>query len=235
MIPLTILHEDETLIAVEKPAGLATANVPAHEESVFSVVRQMLARGHRRGGPAEGAPFVGVVSRLDKPVSGVVVLAKTKDAAASLAEQFRERRVEKTYFAICEGRFPAAVGRWVDWTDTVERDSDATSGGSPKARLATLRARVVRRFGEVSLVELEPLTGRRHQLRAQLAARGCPIVGDRLYKARLPFPDGIALHASRLLIRHPSTGRPLELVSAFPGSWRPRFAPLLADIPRTGR
>lgn len=90
-----------------------------------------------------------------------------------------------------------------------------------------MRARVVRRAGEVSLVELSPETGRKHQLRIQLASRGCPIVGDRRYGARLPFPEGIALHARRLAFSHPATGRPVALEVPLPASWRNRFPPLL--------
>lgn len=276
MNSLTILHEDAELIAVAKPAGIATANVPAGEESVFSVVKKMLARRPRpkgtaaaegkrddgdsaavtfSGGALPGGPFLGVVSRLDKPVSGVVVLAKTRAAAASLAEQFRGRSVEKTYHAIVEGRFPAPLGQWVTWQDAIERpamgsdlragrgrshasaarpkdtDEDAAGGGRP----AELEARVLKRFGEVSIVELRPLTGRRHQLRAQCAAHGCPIVGDRMYGARLPFADGIALHAREIVVDHPATGRPCRFVAEFPEAWRPRFGPLLAAIPTAPR
>ncbi len=259
----TILHEDDSLIAVAKPAGIATANVPAGEESVFSLVRSLLARKSRKklpsagaeaaDGAAAGEPFLGVVSRLDKPVSGVVVLAKTRSAAASLAAQFRGRSVEKTYHAIVEGRFPAAVGQWVTWRDVIERPEEARGPGAGRGRPhasaarpadadedgedrglpAELRARVLKRFGEVSIVELRPLTGRRHQLRAQCAAHGCPIVGDRMYGARLPFPDGIALHARELAFDHPATGRPCRILAEFPEAWRPRFAPLIAAIADT--
>lgn len=264
MASITILHEDDSLIAVAKPAGIATANVPAGEESVFTVVRKMVARqprpkgkaaaeGERGGRPSGGEPFLGVVSRLDKPVSGVVVLAKTRDAAASLAAQFRERSIEKTYHAVVEGRFPSPVGQWVTWRDVVERPAadrdrrqgwgrpqasaartaDADDDGEDRGRPAELRARVLKRFGEVSIVELRPLTGRRHQLRAQCAAHGCPIVGDRMYGARLPFPDGIALHAREIAFDHPGTGHACRIVADFPEAWRPRFAPLINAIPET--
>ena len=264
MNSLTILHEDDSLIAVAKPAGIATANVPAGEESVFTVVRRMLVRRPRKKGPpAAGAdgddgtpsdqPFLGVVSRLDKPVSGVVVLAKTRAAAASLAAQFRGRSVEKTYHAIVEGRFPAAVRQWVTWQDLIQRPgsdrerrpgrgrphasaarpADMDEDGEDRGLPAELQATVLKRFGETSIVELRPMTGRRHQLRAQCAAHGCPIVGDRMYRARLPFPDGIALHATEIAFDHPGTGRPCRIVAGFPEAWRPRFAPLIAAIAET--
>lgn len=221
-----ILFEDDHVVAVVKPAGLPTANVPAGTPSLFTIVRSHLPAGS----------FVGVVSRLDAPVSGVVILAKTRAAAADLARQFRDRTVRKSYTAICAGRFPAALGCWVDWHDTLERPTGQPDAGNAAAgqtahapaagQAAHARARVVRRSGEVSLVELEPSSGRRHQLRAQLGSRGCPIVGDRLYGSRLPFPAGIALHGQRLEFDHPATGERLRVEAPLPPSWATRY-PLL--------
>ena len=227
----SIIHENDAVIAVAKPAGLATANVPAGEESVFTLVRGLVAARSRSVG---ASPFLGVVSRLDRPVSGVVVFAKTPAAAADLARQFRERSVEKTYVAIVEGRFPAPIGTWVEWADSLERPrrgptrlSDA-GAGSAESRL---RARVLARRGEVSLVEIVPATGRRHQIRAQFGARRCPVVGDRLYGARLPFPEGIALHARGLAFADPSTGRRVAVAAEPPAAWRSRHAELLSHLP----
>ncbi|MFM8733638.1 MAG: RluA family pseudouridine synthase [Pirellulales bacterium] len=225
-----ILFEDDHLIAVVKPAGLPTANAAPGAESLFTLLKE-------RFGPAA---FVGIVSRLDAPVSGVVVVAKTPAAAGGLAEQFRERLVEKAYSAVVTGRFPAPLAHWVDWNDAVSRrPGERTSvlhpagdaregGGDASPRAAHVRARVVRRAGEVSLVELEPSTGRRHQLRLQLASRGCPIVGDRLYGSRLPFPAGIALHARSLSLTHPLTGVPMTLESPCGPLWGRAFPSLFS-------
>jgi 23S rRNA pseudouridine1911/1915/1917 synthase len=226
---IDLLFEDDHLIALVKPAGLPTANAAPDEESVFTVLR-------RRLGPAA---FVGIVSRLDAPVSGVVVVAKTPAAAASLAGQFRERTVVKAYAAVVAGRFPAAVGTWIDWHDAVSRregerasvlhpaSAARETGGDDTPRAAHVRARVVRRAGEVSLVELEPSTGRRHQLRLQLASRGCPIVGDRLYGSRLPCRSGgVALHATRLTVAHPVDGRAMEFRSSCESAWKGVFPSL---------
>lgn len=232
--PIEILFEDDHLIAAVKPAGLPTANAPAGRPSLFTWLERRLSnRSDRKA-------FVGIVSRLDAPVSGVVVVGKSSAAAASLAEQFRDRSVEKRYVAVVAGRFPAPLGQWVDWNDRIVRGagkepsriltSDARGHDESAAQDARTRARVVRRAGEVSLVELEPLTGRRHQLRAQLAARGCPIVGDRLYGSRLPFPlpGGIALHAAGLLLDHPLSGEALALASDVGPAWREAFPSLFA-------
>ena len=248
------ISEDDHLIAIVKPAGLATANAARGTPSVFTILQKSRPAG----------AFLGVVSRLDAPVSGVLVMAKTRAAAAELSRQFRERLVEKTYVAVVEGRFPAALGQWVDWHDRIEREGEerrsrlrpsaaanrAVPGAVPGVVQAEeadhddeddkavaggechVRARVVKRFGEVSLVELSPSTGRRHQLRAQLAARGCPIVGDKLYGARLPFAaapgcgPAIALHARSLGFVHPGTKQPVVLQAGWPTAWMVRFPSL---------
>lgn len=221
--PLQILLEDDHLLAAVKPAGLPTANAPRGVPSLFTAVQAHLPPG----------AFVGVVSRLDAPVSGVVVMAKTKAAAADLARQFRERSVRKSYRAICAGRFPAPLGSWVDWHDLLARP--APSGGevdTEPEQAAHVRCRVTHRAGEVSLVELEPSSGRRHQLRAQLASRGCPIVGDRLYGSRLPFPTGIALHSQTLAFEHPVSGTRIRLEAPMPHGWKTRYPQLIP--PRRG-
>jgi 23S rRNA pseudouridine1911/1915/1917 synthase len=225
---IDILFEDDHLIAAVKPAGLPTANAPAGRPSLFTWLAQRLAE--RSGRKA----FVGIVSRLDAPVSGVVVVAKSPAAAAELAEQFRDRTVEKRYLAVVTGRFPAPLGHWVDWHDRLARGegkgASRIAPADPDAQDARSRARVVRRAGEVSLVELEPLTGRRHQLRSQLASRGCSIVGDRMYGSRLPFPvpGGIALHAAGLSLDHPVSGEKIDLASAAGPNWREAFPSLLS-------
>lgn len=223
-----ILHEDDAVLVACKPAGLPTANAPRGRESLYTQLA-------RRAGPGG---FIGIVSRLDAPVSGVVVVAKTPEAAAALARQFRERTVGKHYLAVVSGRFPAPLGAWVDWHDEIasaNRDRDP-AGGRGQPRPAHVRCRVVRRAGEVSLVELEPSTGRRHQLRVQLASRGCPIVGDRTYGSRLPFGGGgIALHARRLVFDHPATGAPLILEANVTSQWQPIFPSLFPPARRPGR
>lgn len=206
-----------------KPAGLATANVPRGEESLLTHLRRLLEARQTAAAEAD-ASFLGVVSRLDQPVSGVVVFARSREAAASLSAQFRERTVEKTYHALVEGRFPGPIGESLTWTDLLERPASEGPGrsASPSApQEAVVEARLIARGVEVSLVELRPKTGRRHQLRVQLSSRHCPIVGDRLYGSRLPFPTGIALHSSRLCIDHPSTGQRLAFRADWPPAWQP--------------
>jgi 23S rRNA pseudouridine1911/1915/1917 synthase len=240
---IAIVYEDDEVVGLVKPSGLPTANAPHGVESVYTLLR---------GRPPAGR-FVGIVSRLDAAVSGILIVAQTSAAAASLARQFRRRTVEKCYLAIVEGRFPAPLGAWADWHDMMLRrpherkselvgrpggsamkppagggDTDDDEGDDGRPTPAHVRARVLRRSGEVSLVELLPSTGRRHQLRLQLSVRGCPIVGDRLYGARLPLDAGIALHAGRLRFAHPRTGEDVELAAPLPAAWKRRFPALFA-------
>ncbi len=234
---MKVLLDDSDIIVLDKPVGLATANSPRGETSLYVELVSRFGTGC----------FVGVVSRLDKPVSGVVVFGKNKSAAASLAEQFRHRTVQKEYVAIIEKRFPSALGEWVTWRDLIHwddasrraviegaRGQNSTQARSQKAGTnsgsAETSARVIKRAGEVSLVELLPKTGRRHQLRAQLAFRGCPIVGDRMYGSRLPlsFGDGmaVALHAQKLTFEHPKTGDETTVEAEIPKLWKSRCAAL---------
>ena len=234
---MKVLFDDSEIIVLDKPVGLATANSPRGENSLYVELVDRFGSGC----------FVGVVSRLDKPVSGVVVFGKNKSATASLAEQFRHRTVKKEYVAIVERRFPSALGEWVTWQDRIHWDDMARRAvvDGPKRPSRPLResrqkqsdgdsaetsARVVKRAGEVSLVELQPETGRRHQLRAQLAFRGCPIVGDRLYGSRLPlsFEDDVvvALHAQRLTLEHPKTSENTTFEAEIPKLWKSRYAVL---------
>lgn len=233
---LETLFEDDHVIVLSKPAGLPTANAPRGTESVFTLLQKRRPKG----------AFLGVVSRLDAPVSGVLIFAKTRAAAADLSRQFRDRSVEKKYVALVEGRFPAPLNTWVDWHDVLERDSrdqrgpgrtaaDADEEDASPGLEAHVRTRVVRRAGEVSLVELEPSTGRRHQLRLQLARRRCPIVGDRRYGGRIPLgqgiEQGIALHARSLAVDHPATAERLRIEAALPPVWSQRF-PAIFSHPR---
>ena len=227
---MNVLFDDPDIIVLDKPAGLATANSPRGDGSLYVELVNRFGEGC----------FVGVVSRLDKPVSGVVIFGKNKPAAACLARQFRERTVQKKYIAIVEKRFPAALGVWVTWTDRVRWDDalrraviegrdglgdiQRKATEEPDSLSAETVARVTKRAGEVSLVELQPRTGRRHQLRVQLASRGCPIVGDRMYGSRLPLkPEGavaVALHAQKLTFEHPRTGVCTTVEAEIPRSWK---------------
>lgn len=216
--PLTILWDDPHLIAVVKPPGLLTQGIVGGEPTLEDAVRRHL----RTDDPA--SVYLGTVHRLDRPVSGVVLWARTDRAARRLAEQFARRLVTKEYWAVVEGE--GGVGdRWEDWLGPVDASGVArvTTEGTPAARHATTRVRALaggRTPSGTVILSLEPETGRTHQLRAQASARGRPIVGDLRYGSSRPFPRGIALHARALRFVHPSSRLEVVLRSPPPPTWK---------------
>jgi 23S rRNA pseudouridine1911/1915/1917 synthase len=215
--PLQILLEDNHLLAVVKPAGLATMGVAAGESSVLACARQYVKL--RYGKP--GNVYLGVVSRLDEPVSGVLLFARTSKAAARLSEQFRHRSVEKTYWGIVEADDLPASGRWEDVLAKDEpRRRMHRVGPEHEAGLhAVLEYRRLRRLSVGWLVEILPETGRKHQIRVQFAERGWPVLGDKKYGAKRSFPTGIALHSRHLAFDHPISKERIELVAPVPSAW----------------
>jgi 23S rRNA pseudouridine1911/1915/1917 synthase len=220
--PWPILYEDNHLLAVVKPAMLPTMGVAADRPSLLGQAKEYIKRKYAKPGNV----YLGVVSRLDAPVTGVIVLARTSKAAARLTEQLRTRRMEKIYWAIVEGRvegdIKAGETTLVDWVrkDERHRRMHIAAGGGAGGQEARLSYRVLQSLRGGALVEVRLETGRKHQIRLQLSHAGHPIVGDRKYGARGAFPVGIALHARRLTLTHPVRGEPLELVAPLPASWK---------------
>ncbi|MBX6315654.1 MAG: RluA family pseudouridine synthase [Isosphaeraceae bacterium] len=219
METLTVLFEDAHCLAVVKPAGMLTQGWPGGEPTLERLVRRHLA-------PDDPTTvYVGVVHRLDRPVSGVVLWAKTGKAARRLAEQFARREAEKQYWALIEGEPEHDQGTWEDWLcheDTGLGVVQVCRPGTPRARRALTRFRRERAEAlpaGCAWLSLWPETGRTHQLRVQTAARGLPILGDRAYGASRPFPEGIALHARALTVRHPILNRPIRFEAPLPPSW----------------
>jgi 23S rRNA pseudouridine1911/1915/1917 synthase len=214
---LEILYEDNHLLAINKPAGLPTMGTPGDRPTLLTLAKQYIKQQYAKPGNV----YLGVMSRLDAPVSGLVLLARTSKAARRLTEQFRTRTVEKTYWAIVEGAVRPSAGGCIDWMGQDERHRRMhivapTCAGAKEARLAYRRLGAV---GSDSLLEVALQTGRKHQIRVQLAHRGYPVLGDRKYGSLRLFPHGIALHARRLVITHPVRADRLELVAPLPDTW----------------
>ncbi len=204
---LSIIYEDGDLLVIDKPAGLAVHPSPGH--SSHTLVHGVLAHCPDLSGiGGEGRP--GIVHRLDKDTSGLIIVAKNDMAHVSLARQLKERKVEKTYLALVEGRIKPAEGI-----------IDAPIGRDPRHRKrmavvergrdARTRYRLLREVAGRSLVEVRPETGRTHQIRVHLASIGFPICGDALYGRGGAGLARQFLHAHRLAFRHPATGERLEL------------------------
>src|SRR5262249_39527928 len=182
----------------------------------------------------KGNVFLGVVHRLDRPVSGVMLFARTGKAAARLAEQFREGTVEKVYWAVVEGEPGSTAGSLEDW---LRKDEDVhrvevVTRAAPGARQALLHFQVRAVHGGLSWLELRPQTGRTHHPRVQPAHRGHPIYGDAKYGSVRTFGPTIALHARSLTFLHPIRYEPINLTADLPSAWLRRFAYLLKDRPR---
>ncbi len=215
---LDVLYEDNHLLALAKPAGLPTMGTPQGRPTLLTLAKDYVKQRYRKPGNV----YLGVVSRLDAPVTGVVLLARTSKAAARLTEQFRSREVEKTYWAIAEGVVEPADGQLLDWLAEDERHRrmhivGRTIAGAKEARLTYRRLSIV---AGNSWLEVELETGRKHQIRLQLSHHGHPIVGDRKYGSVVPFAEGIALHARRLVFSHPTTAARIELEAPLPPPWR---------------
>src|SRR4051794_28459657 len=177
--PLDILYEDNHCLAIAKPSGAVSAHYQGTEQTMDRLVKAYLKEKHNKPGNV----FLGVVQRLDRPVSGVLLFARTSKAAARLAEQFREGSVEKVYWAVVEGAVAAMAGTLEDW---LQKALDAhrvniVEPHTPHARQALLHFERRGEHGGLTWLELRPQTGRRHQLRAQLAHHGHPIFGDARY------------------------------------------------------
>jgi 23S rRNA pseudouridine1911/1915/1917 synthase len=214
-IPLEIIHEDADIVVVDKPAGMVVH--PAHGHHNGTLVNALLAHCTDLSGIG-GELRPGIVHRLDKDTSGLLVVAKNDVAHRDLQRQFKQRLVHKTYLALTEGLLPAphgvieaAIGR-----DPQRRKRMAVlpRGG----REARTEYRVLEYFVQHTLVEAEPITGRTHQIRIHLASIGHPIAGDSVYgfrKQRLPLRRQF-LHAARIAFTLPRSGQPAEFTSELP-------------------
>jgi 23S rRNA pseudouridine1911/1915/1917 synthase len=222
MIALEVLYEDNHCLAVNKPAGLLSQGDRSGETSLVDVATHYLKTRYEK----RGNVFVGLLHRLDRPASGVMLLAKTGKAAARLSEQFRARTISKLYWAIVAGTPSADAGVGTDVLTKDSRVNRASAGGEGDraGKEASVAFRILNRWPFRSKLELEPHSGRSHQLRVQLASRGVPILGDIKYgsKVRLKALDGrlrIALHARQITFTHPTRREAITVVAQVPADW----------------
>ena len=214
-----ILYEDNHLLVVNKRAGEIVQGDRTGDECLAETLKAFVAQ--RDGKP--GQVFMGIPHRLDRPVSGIVVFAKTSKALERLAAMFRESEVHKTYWALCCAAPSAPEGELEDWLVRNEKmnKSFIAKAGNREAKLARLRYRYLGPTERYYLIEVELLTGRHHQIRCQLAGMGCVIKGDLKYGAPRSNPDGgISLHSRHISLVHPVRKTPLELTAPLPSSWR---------------
>ena len=214
---LDVLYEDNHLLAVNKPAMLPTMGVAADLPSLLTVAKEYIRRKYAKPGEV----YLGIVSRLDAPVTGIVLMARTSKAAARLTEMFKKRDVQKTYWALVVGRVEPASGTLVHYLrkDERHRRMHVATATATDAQRAELNYRTVKSLKGNTLLEIELLTGRKHQIRVQLSDAGWPVVGDRKYGSRRAFPHGIALHSRRLAFEHPVRKIAVEIEAPLPTAW----------------
>ncbi len=214
-----IIYEDNHLLVFNKKPGEIVQGDRTGDTPLSEDLKAFIKE--RDGKP--GNVFLGVPHRLDRPVSGIVIFAKTSKALERLAAMFREGSVHKTYLALCCGEPWEGEGLLEDWLSRNEKQNKSyvVREGTPGAKLARLRYRFVQRTERYSLLEVELLTGRHHQIRCQLSHMGCPIKGDLKYGAPRSNPDGgICLHSRRAVFVHPVQKIEMTLEAPVPDSWK---------------
>lgn len=200
---LDVLFEDNHQLVLNKPSGLLTQPSGTEQESLESLAKNYIKTKYQKPGHV----FLEAVHRIDKPVSGIVLFARTSKALSRLQAALREKKSEKIYLALVEGNVKQAEGTLEHYLVHDDFRATLSDARDAKAKWACLHYRVVRRDEGVTLLEIVLETGRYHQIRVQLAAIGHPIVGDGKYGSRIAFrPDAIALHHYRLKVPHPITG-----------------------------
>lgn len=209
----TVIFQDEYLIVVSKPSGMPVENDPSGTPSLFDAVRYRLTGQQLM---CDGQRFLGVVHRIDQPVAGLVIFARTEQALRRLHRVFRERSVEKRYWAVVEGALSPPYGRLEHYLSNDRQTNRARvhSTAAKNRKRANLEYRVLGHSDRYTLLEVNLHTGRHHQIRAQLSAAGAPIKGDLKYGARRSNPGGgIYLFARSLRFPHPVSGQLLSLTA----------------------
>ena len=223
---LEIILDDGPVLAVNKPSGLLTVgakpDVPTLERQIKAYLKDRFQK--------PGNVYLGIPHRLDRPVSGVILFARNSKAADRLAEQFRERTISKTYWAVVQSGPTEAEGLLVDWMAKVpdQAAAEVVDPTHPLAREARLKYRVRGLTPAGPLLEIQLETGRMHQIRVQLATRGWPVLGDVQYGAAAPLAGFVAedpthgpimLHARNLTFLHPVRYDSVTVVAPLPAHW----------------
>ncbi len=191
------------MIAIYKPAGLLSQGDRTQDASALEVTKSWLKEKHKKPGNV----FLGLLHRLDRPVSGVLLLAKTSKAASRLSEQFRTRRVTKIYRALVAGELSPAKGTLLNYVSLESSSGDETpvlSDDPSEGKKAELEYRTLKKLGNQTLIEIDLKTGRKHQIRLQFSHAGHPLWGDCRYGSKAPQGTPLALQCYRLEFEHPT-------------------------------
>jgi len=212
---LHVLYEDNHLLIVNKPGGMLVQGDSTGDETLLDVGKKYIKEKYNKPGNV----FLGVVHRLDRPVSGVVLMAKTSKALERLNKQFRERKIYKKYWAVVKRRPKDLKDKLVHYLEKNQQKNVVTAYDKPKE--GTLKAElyytVLGKLNDHYLLEVNPITGRPHQIRVQLSSIGSPIRGDLKYGFRKPnFDANINLHAKEITFEHPVTKEKYTIKASLP-------------------
>jgi 23S rRNA pseudouridine1911/1915/1917 synthase len=211
-----VIYEDNHLIAINKQAGDLVQGDETGDEPLSEKVKQYIQKKYQK----PGAVFLGVVHRLDRPVSGVVLFARTSKALTRLNALFQKRETKKTYWAIVQKRPRQDQATLIHWLRKNEQTNKVTlfENDTPDTLRCELSYKVLQEKKGLFLLEVLPVTGRSHQIRAQLASMGCPIVGDLKYGSSEASGQSICLHARQLQLVHPVKKELLAISASLPAN-----------------
>jgi 23S rRNA pseudouridine1911/1915/1917 synthase len=212
---LQILHEDNHIIVVNKRVGDIVQGDKTGDKPLSEIVKEYIKEKYNKPGEV----FLGVVHRLDRPTTGIVVFARTSKALTRLNELFSNRETKKTYWAVVKNKPPKTEDNLVHFLKRNEKNntSKAHLKEVPESKKASLDYKIIKELNNYFVLEINLHTGRHHQIRAQLSAIGCPIKGDLKYGFDRSNPDGgIHLHARKLIFIHPVTKENLEIMAPTP-------------------
>lgn len=212
---MQVVYEDNHLIIVDKASGEIVQGDRTGDEPLSETLKRWLKEKYAKPGNV----FCGVTHRIDRPTCGLVVFAKTSKGLSRMNELFRKGQVEKTYHAIVCARPPKDADTLTHYLTPVERNNKTYASLAPKegAQKSVMRYRLIASGERYHLLEVELVTGRKHQIRCQLAAIGCPVKGDLKYGARRSNPDGgISLQSHRIRFEHPVSHEPVDVTAPVP-------------------
>lgn len=212
---MEVLYDDNHIIIVNKSPGEIVQGDKTGDKPLSDTVKEWIKEKYAKPGNV----FLGVVHRLDRPVGGIVVFAKTSKALSRLNEMFRKGEVHKTYWAIVRNRPEKESDTLTHYITTVERNNKSYASSTPKdgAKESKLEYKLIASSERYNLLEVNLLTGRKHQIRVQLSAIGCPVKGDLKYGDKRSNPDGsISLIARRVQFKHPVSGKEIDITADVP-------------------
>jgi 23S rRNA pseudouridine1911/1915/1917 synthase len=219
---LHVLYEDNHLLVINKSSGVLVQGDETGDKPLVEICKEYIKENYGKPGDV----FLGVVHRLDRPVSGVVVFARTSKALERMNALFKNRETKKTYWALVKVKPPRQEDTLVHWLVKDEKKNKTTAyiREHPEGSRSELSYRILEQKSGMYLLEVNPITGRPHQIRVQLSSIGCPIVGDLKYGFESPTDDAsICLHARQLHFIHPVKKEPLTITADLPKNhfWKP--------------